>query len=238
MRTIIRRVPLLLVTAVVAAGCATTKISNREVATAGEQLVKPGMVYVYDFGATAADVPAESALAEHAAGAPAQTLDQIATGRQLGSEIAKRLVDELRGRDISADRASTSTVPAADDVVIKGYLYSVEEGSGTKRVVIGFGSGSAELKTAVEAYQMNAEGALRKLGSGTIDSGGGKTPGMVLPAAVAVATANPIGLIVVGGAKAYGELSGKSQIEGKAKQTADAIAEQIEKRYKEEGWLD
>ena len=228
----------LLLAVVLLGGCASTKITNHQVAATNENLVKPGKVYVYDFGATAADVPDESALADVAADTPAQSLEQIDAGRKLGSEIAKQLVDALLAADIPADRASASTVPAANDLVIKGYLYSVEEGSGAKRVIIGFGSGSADLKTAVEGYQMTSDGKLRKLGSGTIDSSGGKMPGMVLPAAVAVATANPIGLIVVGGAKAYGELSGKDKIEGKAKETGKAIAEHMEKRYKEEGWLD
>jgi hypothetical protein len=48
---------------------------------------------------------------------------------------------------------------------------------------------------------------------------------MFAPAAVVIATGNPIGLIVVGGMRIYGEASGKSTIEGRAKATADAIAE-------------
>jgi hypothetical protein len=60
---------------------------------------------------------------------------------------------------------------------------------------------------------------------------------MVVPAAVAIATANPIGLIVVGGAKIYGETSGGSGLEGRAKATADEIAERLRMRFQDRGWI-
>jgi hypothetical protein len=75
---------------------------------------------------------------------------------------------------------------------------------------------------AVEGYQMTAQG-LRKLGSGAGTAGGGKTPGAVAPTGVAVATANPIGLVVATGIKGYGEVSGSSRIEGRVEQIANEI---------------
>ena len=50
---------------------------------------------------------------------------------------------------------------------------------------------------------------------------------MVVPAAVAIASGNPIGLIVVGGLKIYGEANGRNKLEGRAKATADEIAQQL-----------
>ncbi len=54
------------------------------------------------------------------------------------------------------------------------------------------------MDTVVEGYVMTQQG-LRKLGSGTLSSSGNKMPGMIAPAAVAIATSNPVGLIVGGG---------------------------------------
>ena len=105
-----------------------------------------------------------------------------------------------------------------------------------KRFVIGFGSGASELDTMVEGYAVTPQG-WRKLGSGTLSSSGNKTPGMVMPAAVAIATGNPLGLIVMGGVKIYGEASGKNTLEGRAKATADAIAEQLKIRFRDRGWI-
>jgi len=69
-----------------------------------------------------------------------------------------------------------------------------------KRMVIGFGAGTAEMDTLVEGYVMTPQG-LRRLGCGTLTSSGNKTPGLIVPAAVVIATANPVGLIVIGGLK-------------------------------------
>jgi hypothetical protein len=120
--------------------------------------------------------------------------------------------------------------------VIRGYLLSIQEGSATKRVAIGFGSGASELKTGVEGFQMTAQG-LRKLGSGTVDTGGSKGPGAALGVVGVIATANPAGLIISGGMKVYGEASGKSKIEGRAEQAVKEIAAQLKTRFVEEGWI-
>ncbi len=69
---------------------------------------------------------------------------------------------------------------------------------------------------------MTAQGP-RKLGSERVDAGGGKGPGAAVPLGVAIATGNPIGLILSSGLKAYGEASGRSKIEGRADQTAKEI---------------
>ena len=52
-----------------------------------------------------------------------------------------------------------------------------------------------------------------------------------------IATANPVGLIVGGGIKAYGEYSGSSKVEGRAKDTVKGIMEVLKKRFQEEGWI-
>jgi Domain of unknown function (DUF4410) len=133
-------------------------------------------------------------------------------------------------------QAGLGASPQVGDGVIRGYLVAVQGGSAVKRFVIGFGAGSSEMDTMVEGYVMTPQG-LHKLGSGTLSSSGNKMPGMVGPAAVAIATGNPIGLIVVGGMKLSGEASGRNTIEGRAKATADAIAEQLKIRFQDRGWI-
>jgi hypothetical protein len=146
------------------------------------------------------------------------------------------LVAEIQNMGLPAVRAAGEPPPQAGDLVIMGYFVSVQEGSAAKRVLIGFGSGAADLKTVVEGYLMTAQG-LRRLGSGELDSGGGKTPGAAVPLAVAVATANPIGLIVSGAAKVYGEESGSATIEGAAKRTAEEIADKLRVAFEKQGWI-
>ena len=72
---------------------------------------------------------------------------------------------------------------------------------------------------------------------GTLDSAGSKTPGAAVPLAVAIATKNPLGLIVSTGVKLHGEQTGSSTIQGKARETATEIAAQLKPRFQEQGWI-
>ena len=52
------------------------------------------------------------------------------------------------------------------------------------------------------------------------------------------ATHNPAGLIISSADKIYDQETGKSTVEGRAKQTADEIADVLKKRFQEQGWID
>jgi hypothetical protein len=220
----------------VVAGCASTKVTDREIYVMGE-IPRPAHIWVYDFAATPADVPAGSALAgQYAQDRSPQTSEEIAAGRKLGAEIAAELVGRISDMGMPAQQAMAGTIMQVNDIIIRGYLLSINEGSADMRMAIGFRQGASGLQTAVEAFQVTAQG-LRKLGFGTVDSSGGKTPGMAVPAAVAIATANPAGLIIAGAMKAGGEVSGRSTIEGRAKATAKEIADVLKKRFQGQGWI-
>jgi hypothetical protein len=222
----------------VATGCASTKVTNQENLVTGK-LPWPGNILVYDFAATPAEVPTNSTLAiHHSVDIVPQTAGQIAAGRQLGIEIAAELVGRIHGLGMPAQRASAETKPQLNDIVIRGYLISINEGSVTKRVTIGFGYGASELRTAVECYQMTAQG-LRKLDSETLDAGGNKTPGVATGLGIVtfLVTANPAGLIIGSGMKVYGEESGRSKVEGRARATAKEIAVVLKQQFQQQGWI-
>jgi Domain of unknown function (DUF4410) len=225
-----------LVALLMTAGCASTKVSNRSELVYGP-LPRPNTIWVYDFAATPEDVPDESAFAgQYSEHSTPQTDEEIATGRKLGVEIAAQLVEQIRAMGMPAARAMAGTTPQINDIVIRGYLISYNAGSAAKRIMIGFGSGASDLKVAVEGFQMTAQG-LRKLGSGTTSSTSGETPGADLGVLGLIATHNPAGLIISSGMKIYGQESGKSTIEGRAKQTAKEIADVLKKRFQEQGWI-
>ena len=218
------------------AGNASADITNRVVLVTGH-IPKPGQIWVYNFAASPADVPAESALA----GQPdldttPQTADQIAEGKKLGAEIATELVADIQKLGMPAAQATTDTKPQLNDLVLRGYIISIKEGSAKKRFGIGFGEGASEMKTAVEGFQMTTNG-LRKIGSGNVNADGSKGPGAVLGAASFLATKNPAGLIISGGMKLHGEESGSSKVEGRAKQTAQEIADVLKQRFQEQCWI-
>ena len=88
---------------------------------------------------------------------------------------------------LPAAHATSQTKFERNDIVIRGYLLSVETGNAAERV--------------------------------------------------AIATKNPLGLIVSTGVKMHGEVSGSSTIEGKAKEIAKEIGEQIRPRFEQQGWI-
>lgn len=236
MKNACKLMSIVLVSLCVTIGCATTKITNQQQLVTG-QIPRPNNIWVYDFVATPSDVPAESALAgQYSAPPTPQTAKQIAEGRKVGAEIAAELVAQIQGMGMPAAQATSQTTPQVNDIVIRGYLLSVNTGSADKRVAIGFNSGVSELKVAVEGFQMTSQG-LRKIGSGTVDSDGNKTPGMAATAALTIATHNPLGLIVSTGMKVYGEESGRSTIEGRVQQTVKEISDQLKTRFQQEGWI-
>ena len=222
---------------VVAAGCASTKVTKHESKIGTEKIARPDRIYVYPFAATPADIPTWSASAgRYSESTTPQTPEQIERGRNLGVLVAKELVTEILKMGLPALEGDKQTVPRINNLLITGYFEAAEEGSTAKRLTLGFGSGATELTTAVEGYQMTPEGP-RLLGSGQLQSGGSKTPGLFVPLAVLAATANPIGLLVMGAAKVHGEVTGRDKLEGAAKRTAKAIADRLRVRFKEQGWI-
>jgi hypothetical protein len=235
MKSYISMVPIFF-TLVLVAGCASTKVTE-ETPLVNETMARPNQIWVYNFIATPADFPPDSPFkGDISAPSTPLTTEQLETSRQLGALIAEDLAADIRAMGLSAVQAAPGSSPQVGDGVIRGYLVSVESGSTVKRFVIGFGYGASEMDTVVEGYKMTPQG-LRSLGSGTLSSSGSKTPGMVVPAAMTIATGNPVGLIVAGGAKVYGETSGRNTLEGRAKATADQIAEQLKIRFQERGWI-
>jgi Domain of unknown function (DUF4410) len=221
---------------VVLAGCASTSVTNQTPMVAGN-VSRPNMIWVYPFVANSSDVPADSSLnSQLSAPNTPMTTEEEQTGRELGEQIATQLVSDINAMGLPATLASSGSRPQVGDGVIRGYLVSVHRGGTVKRFMIGFGAGASELDTVVEGFEVTPQG-WRKLGAGTLSSSGNKTPGMVVPAAVAIATGSPVGVIVMGGLKVYGEASGRNKLEGRAKATADEIAAQLRTRFQARGWV-
>ena len=230
------RLVLGLLSLLIVTGCASTQVTQQTPMTS-PGLARPNTIWVYSFVANPADMPADSSISG-AVSAPSMppTPDQLEEGRRLGALIAQDLVGDINQMGLTAAQAGPGSTPQVGDGVIRGYLVSVQSGGAVQRFVIGFGAGASEMDTVVEGYAVTPQG-WRKLGSGTLSSSGNKMPGMVAPAAVAIATGNPLGLIVVGGMKVYGETSGRNTLEGRAKSTADAISAQLKIRFQDRGWI-
>ena len=213
------RISVCLFVVVTIVGCASTSNVTALHEYKGGKIARPKHILVYDF-APPRNAPAESASAVQSA----------------GGEIAKALVEDIRGMGLPAKRVSNKIAPQIGDLVLKGRLISIDEGDATNRIAIGFGSGASSVKAAVEGFLMTDHG-LQKLASGNVGSSGGTSPGAALGVVGTIATANPAGLIISSGMKVYGEASGSSKVEGRAKQIAEEISKVLQVKFKEQGWI-
>lgn len=219
------------------AGCSSTNVVNKQ-QLVYEKLPRPGTIWVYDFVANPADVPTDASLSGKISD-PSKPLtpEEIKIGQQLGKSIAEQLVKQINDMGLYAEDADSLSKPKVNDIVIRGYLYSLESGNAAQRIFIGFGYGASQLNTMIEGYQMTANG-LRKLGSANLDSAGGEMPG---GGATGVASllifGNPIALIVGPAIKGAQELGGGPALEGRVKDTATKIADGLKIRFQKQGWI-
>lgn len=214
------------------AGCATTPTPRFEQADATQEVARPERLLVYDFvGARDALPPDTEITAYLDANAPAQTTQDVALGQQLGQQVAQRLVERLRAAGIDAYPVGTGPVPKVGDVVVRGEFVSVDTGSRSMRMLVGFGAGRAQMSTLVETYQITSTGR-RALASAQADTQGGRLPGVLLPLGLGGLGASA----AVSGASNVMQERGPESIRAAAQRTADGIADSIIDIYRQRGW--
>ena len=92
----LRLVACLLVLSV-AAGCASTKVTELESTPSATEVAQPETIYVYPFASTREDIPPWTAAAiRYAEPSELQTAEDLATVRQLGALVASELVAEIK----------------------------------------------------------------------------------------------------------------------------------------------
>ncbi len=221
----------------VASGCASIHVTGRD-DYQGDKLARPDRILVHDFAAAVEDLPAWSdASARMTESGLVRTDPEIAAGRRLGEQMAGDLVARIRKMGLDAERMTPESAPVPGDVVIVGLLTSIDEGDSTKRVVLGFGSGAAEIATELEGY-LATENGFEKLSSGRAESVKARGPGVAVPIAMSVVTSNPLSLILGLPVKVAGEATGRSTIEGVSRRMVDEIAGELEKKFRAQEWIE
>jgi hypothetical protein len=81
----------------VVGGCASTKVVEQESTAGTRYLAQPETIYVYPFASTREDIPPWTAAAiRYAEPSEPQTVEDLATARQLGALVASELVAEIK----------------------------------------------------------------------------------------------------------------------------------------------
>jgi hypothetical protein len=108
-----------LLAVVVAAGCASTEVTERQ-RYEGAKLARPDrIIIIHDFTGNPADVPPGSPFAAELAGTVTPTPEQREVGRKLGAQIATQLVADPQGMGLPAVAAAHQPVPRVDDIVLR-----------------------------------------------------------------------------------------------------------------------
>src|SRR5215471_12772832 len=86
----------------VCAGCATTTVTQ-QTPLVSPGLARPNQIWVYDFIADPAKIPADSSIsADLSAPSTPPSADELETGRELGALIAKKLAADIQAMSLSA----------------------------------------------------------------------------------------------------------------------------------------
>ena len=214
------------------AACATTPSPQFQQADATQEVVRPERILVYDFAGTREALPPDTEIGAYVdASAPAQTSQDVALGQQLGQQVAQRIVERLRAAGITAYPVGVGPVPKVGDVVLRGEFVSLDTGSRTMRMLVGFGAGRAQMSTLVETYQITATGR-RALASAQADTQGGRLPGVLLPLGLGGLGTSA----AVSGASNVMQERGPESIRAAAQRTGDGIADSIIEIYRQRGW--
>jgi hypothetical protein len=126
-------------------GCATTHVQPMLEYEGKAPLPPPTRVLIHDFSIPPAhDAPDQAARSE--------INDEAGAARSANTALCKTLTEEMKKLGLQAQKAS-DPIPAGENTLsIEGEFLCLAEGSHIKRMMIGFGSGAAQVNTIVRIY--------------------------------------------------------------------------------------
>jgi hypothetical protein len=218
-------------------GCASTNVS-RDSQYQGF-VPQPGRILVYDFAVSPDEVELDSGISadiQELVNKEPRTKQERAIGRQVADALATHLVREIGALGIPASRASGTAAITNGALIIKGQFISVDEGNPAERVVIGFGLGRTDVRTLVQAYDLNAgkKILLEKFG---VNARSGDKPGMAETVGVGAIAGHLATAAVVSTGLAVGSEEFTANVDADADRTAKSIAKQLKDVYIDQGWL-
>ncbi len=219
------------------AGCASTNV-NVDSEYQGF-VTRPTRVLVYDFAISPDEVELDSGLSGDIQGLvnkTPRTDEERAIGKEMATALSTHLVKELEALGISTTHADSKLPVAGRALAIKGPLIHVDPGYPAERVVIGLGFGRTDVRTLVEAYDLN-DGKKILLEKFGVNAKSGDKPGMAETLGVGALAGHLVTATVVSTGVAVGSEAFLAGVDADASRTAKAIAKQIKELYITQGWL-
>jgi hypothetical protein len=225
---------------------ALTACAPTSVEVTGEvsgQFPRPERILVYDFAVTPAEVELDQGLGadikndiEQNTSLTEKSAMELKIGHTVANVISGELVKAIQGYGFPAERALGLPSTGPNTYLVKGQLFSVDEGNSTERVVIGLGAGRTNVQAKVQFYELTPEG-LRKVESMVGEAKGLAQPGMAETMGVgAIAGHLLVSSLASVAATSAGELTWNS-VEGDSRRLAKSVAADLEKYFISQGWL-
>jgi hypothetical protein len=217
---------------VILGGCPSASVTTTRT-TAGP-LPRPDMIVIHDFAVNSAEVKLDSGVMQKAMrGTSSREVseEENALGHLVATKLSEDLVTELRKAGIAATRAGAQVMASNTTVHLTGEFVTIDEGSQTARIWVGFGLGGTKLRTRVQLIQ---GGML--IAEGETSTKSSMKPGMLVSAGVA-AGAESVAPLVVGGTAHTLSETVRGTIEADAGRTAEEVVDRVKKAYQDRGWL-
>jgi len=129
-------------------GCATSDVQLMLEYEGTEQLERPDLVVIYDFVAPDDyDTPEQTSEID----------EEAEAAREANAAIFRTLTAEMKKLGLPTQRATAPTPAVGNTLSIEGEFLCIDEGSPVKRLLIGFGAGSAQVNTIVRIYLQSGD---------------------------------------------------------------------------------
>jgi len=190
--------------------------------------VRPNVIVVYDFAASAEAVNLNQSLVQRAyrsatMSGEEQQAAQSKTAQETAEDLSDDLVKRLTDLGFNGEKLPRGTPPPDGAVAVDGEFVDIDEGNRLRRLVIGLGAGASKLGTQVNIYQV-AGGQTSQLLTFTTHAESAKTPGAAMTMGVGAAAQG--GATVAMGAASAG-MAGVKTYRSSMGSLADSTAKQI-----------
>jgi hypothetical protein len=164
---------------------------------------------------------------------PYQTTNQVSSAElQAATDLQKGIVKALQDKKIPATSAGYYQDGMTNSLLLTGQFLTIDQGSKSKRIVIGLGVGAANLEAQAQLRDLDEPQNPPLLMFHT-QADTGSSPGILVGGVAGAAVTGTAAI----GAGVSGYRQSQSGTGSISESTADGIADYIEKFYQQQGWL-
>lgn len=212
-------------------GTGRVKVKSIQTYSGAQTLTRPATIVVYDFATSDDEVELNKGALNRVRTRIKRDQDDEKTkmAHKVAESFSRDLIKDLEKSGIPVVRGVAGEPATDGSLAVHGDFMLIDEGNRARRMVIGLGSGASKVEAHVECFAIRpAKNAL--LAEFTATSESSRKPGAAETMAVGTAPE------VAGAVSGATEL--KQDAEGDVSRLAKAVAKEINKSLKSQGWVE